>query len=182
VAEQLGMLAAQVGGVSAMLSGMEASGSQVGEWWVPNKHFMYSAQVLTQELYPRLVQTIRDLAGGALIMLPSSVLDFANPVNTFKRRSSKNEFLVDQTASDVYYVVASAYDYKSLAAKQRTLLWRTRMTVASDGVSPQQSLPTLVLTAGPFFGKEMPEAETFMKRSLPEGKVEVGTPTVVEPK
>jgi 4-hydroxyphenylacetate 3-monooxygenase len=80
VAEQLGTLAAQVGGVSAMLSGMEASGSQVGEWWVPNKHFMYSAQVLTQELYPRLVQTIRDLAGGALIMLPSSVLDFANPV------------------------------------------------------------------------------------------------------
>ena len=80
VAEQLGMLAAQVGGVSAMLSGMEASGSQLGEWWVPNKSFMYSAQVLTQELYPRLVQTIRDLAGGALIMLPSSVLDFSNPV------------------------------------------------------------------------------------------------------
>src|SRR6478672_4974779 len=80
VAEQLGVLAAQVGGVSAMLSGMEASGSQLGEWWVPNKNFMYSAQVLTQELYPRLVQTIRDLAGGALIMLPSSVLDFSNPV------------------------------------------------------------------------------------------------------
>jgi 4-hydroxyphenylacetate 3-monooxygenase len=80
VAEQLGMFAAQVGGVNAMLSGMEASGSQLDEWWVPNKHFMYSAQVLTQELYPRLVQTIRDLAGGALIMLPSSALDFGNPL------------------------------------------------------------------------------------------------------
>jgi 4-hydroxyphenylacetate 3-monooxygenase len=79
VAEQLGMLAAQVGGVNAMLSGMEASGHQLGEWWVPNKHFMYSAQVLTQELYPRVVQVIRDLAGGSLIMLPSSVLDFGNP-------------------------------------------------------------------------------------------------------
>ena len=79
VSEQLGMLAAQVGMVHAMLSGMEASGSQLGEWYVPNKHFMYSAQVLTQDLYPRVVQTIRDLAGGALIMLPSSVLDFGNP-------------------------------------------------------------------------------------------------------
>jgi 4-hydroxyphenylacetate 3-monooxygenase len=79
VSEQLGMLAAQVGMVGAMLSGMEASGAQVGEWYVPNKHFMYSAQVLTQDLYPRVVQTIRDLAGGALIMLPSSVLDFGNP-------------------------------------------------------------------------------------------------------
>ena len=44
-----------------------------GEYWVPNKHFMYSAQVMTQDLYPRLINTIRDLAGGALIMLPSSV-------------------------------------------------------------------------------------------------------------
>jgi 4-hydroxyphenylacetate 3-monooxygenase len=78
VTEQLGHLAAQVGMVNAMLSGMEASGTQVGEWYVPNKHYMYSAQVLTQELYPHIVQTIRDLAGGALIMLPSSVRDFAN--------------------------------------------------------------------------------------------------------
>jgi 4-hydroxyphenylacetate 3-monooxygenase len=79
VVEQLGFLAAQVGMVNAMLSGMEASGSKVGEWYVPNKHFMYSAQVITQDLYPRVMQTIRDLAGGALIMLPSSVRDFANP-------------------------------------------------------------------------------------------------------
>jgi 4-hydroxyphenylacetate 3-monooxygenase len=78
VAEQLGTLAAQAGMVNAMLSGMEASGSQIGEWYVPNKHYMYSAQVITQELYPRVMQTIRDLAGGALIMLPSSVRDFAN--------------------------------------------------------------------------------------------------------
>ena len=79
VAEQLGTMAAQVGMVNAMLSGMEASGSQFKEWWIPNKHYMYSAQVITQELYPRLIQAIRDLAGGALIMLPSSVHDFANP-------------------------------------------------------------------------------------------------------
>ena len=82
VAEQLGMLAAEVGMVNAMLSGMEASGSQVGEWYVPNRHFMYSAQVLTQDLYPRVIRTIRELAGGALIMLPSSVLDFGNPEMT----------------------------------------------------------------------------------------------------
>ena len=40
---------------------------------------MYAAQAVTQELYPRVVQCIRDLAGGALIMLPSSARDFANP-------------------------------------------------------------------------------------------------------
>jgi 4-hydroxyphenylacetate 3-monooxygenase len=41
---------------------------------------MYSAQVLTQDLYPKVINTLRDLAGGALIMLPSSIHDFADPM------------------------------------------------------------------------------------------------------
>ena len=76
IREQLGTLAANVSMVSAMMAGMEAEGSKRGEWWVPNRHYMYSAQVLTQDLYPRVINTLRDLAGGALIMLPSSVHDF----------------------------------------------------------------------------------------------------------
>jgi 4-hydroxyphenylacetate 3-monooxygenase len=35
--------------------------------------------VLTQDLYPRVIQALRDLAGGALIMLPSSIHDFKDP-------------------------------------------------------------------------------------------------------
>ena len=79
VRETLGRLAAQASMVDAMLHGMEAAGSHVGDFFVPHKHFMYSAQVLTQELYPKLVETVRELAGGAMIMLPSSVADYANP-------------------------------------------------------------------------------------------------------
>ena len=76
VREQLGHLAAHSSMVNAMMAGMEAEGSMRGEWYVPNKHFMYSAQVLTQDLYPRIVNTLRELSGGALIMLPSSIHDF----------------------------------------------------------------------------------------------------------
>ena len=79
VREQLGALAAHGGMVEGMLSGMEASGYHWGEWWCPNRHMLYSAQVLTQDLYPRLINMIRDLAGGSLIMLPSSVHDWADP-------------------------------------------------------------------------------------------------------
>ncbi len=79
VREQLGALAAHAGMVNAMLAGMEAEATRHGPWLVPNRHHLYSAQVLTQELYPRLMNMIRELAGGALIMLPSSVEDFANP-------------------------------------------------------------------------------------------------------
>ena len=79
VREQLGFLAAHAGSVGAMLAGMEADGAMRGEWYVPNRHYMYSAQVVTQDMYPRIINALRDLAGGSLIMLPSSVLDFANP-------------------------------------------------------------------------------------------------------
>jgi hypothetical protein len=106
---------------------------------------------------------------------------FLNPVQMFARRSDKNEFLVEQSSDDIYYIVASAYDYRELTLKQRKLLWRTSMTVGADGVSEEQTLPTLAATAAPFFGKEMPEAATFTKRSVPEGQVEIGTPTVVAP-
>jgi 4-hydroxyphenylacetate 3-monooxygenase len=79
VREVLGRLAAQAAMVEGMVLGMEAGGHREGEYYVPGKHLMYAAQVLTQELYPKLIDTIRGLAGGALIMLPSSERDWANP-------------------------------------------------------------------------------------------------------
>ena len=79
VQEHLGRLAANAGMVEAMLLGIEAGGEQVGEYWVPNRHLVYSAQVITQDLYPKIINTIRELAGGAFIMLPSSFRDWGNP-------------------------------------------------------------------------------------------------------
>ena len=79
VREQLGRLAAQAGMVEAMMHGMEAAGEQYGEWWIPNRHQLYSAQVVTQDLYPKMIHVIRELAGGAFIMLPSSFKDCDNP-------------------------------------------------------------------------------------------------------
>ena len=79
VREQLGALAAEAGMVDAMLAGMEAAGGMRGEFYLPNRHMLYAAQSVTQALYPRLITLIRELAGGALIMLPSSFRDWANP-------------------------------------------------------------------------------------------------------
>ncbi len=79
VREQLGRLAAQAGMVESMMYGIEAAGEQQGDYWVPNRHHVYSAQVVTQDLYPKMINTIRELAGGAFIMLPSSFRDFDNP-------------------------------------------------------------------------------------------------------
>ena len=79
VQTKLGELAARVATVEGLLFGMEASGSHVGEYYVPNRHLLYSAQVTTQALYPALITEIRELAGGGLIMLPSSSADLSSP-------------------------------------------------------------------------------------------------------
>src|SRR5258707_4917162 len=48
VRETLGRLAAQAAMVEGMVWGMEAAGHMEGEYYVPDKHLMYAAQVLTQ--------------------------------------------------------------------------------------------------------------------------------------
>ncbi|WP_206020404.1 4-hydroxyphenylacetate 3-hydroxylase family protein [Rhodovarius crocodyli] len=78
VREQLGKLASLAAIIEGMVYGMEAAGQLVNGYWMPNKHLLYAAQVQSQETYPQIVAAIRDLAGGAMLMLPSSVEDFAN--------------------------------------------------------------------------------------------------------
>jgi 4-hydroxyphenylacetate 3-monooxygenase len=79
VRETLGQLAAEAGMVEGMVYGMEAKGQMQNGFFIPDRHLLYSAQVLTQQLYGKIMTTLRDLAGGGMIMLPSSVQDFANP-------------------------------------------------------------------------------------------------------
>ena len=79
IRERLGQLAAETAMVEGMVVGMEASGSYYGKYFVPNNKLLYSAMVLTQQLYPTFVTALRELSGGGLIMLPSSADDFANP-------------------------------------------------------------------------------------------------------
>ena len=78
VNETLGRLAAQAGMVEGLVAAMEAKGQKIGSYFVPDRHTLYAAQVLTQELYPSVVTAIRELAGGAVIALPSGIADFAN--------------------------------------------------------------------------------------------------------
>jgi 4-hydroxyphenylacetate 3-monooxygenase len=75
----LGKLAAQASLVEGMMAGMEAEGTQIGPYFVPSARLLYAAQTLTQEMYPQFVLAIRDLAGGGVIMLPSSERDLTSP-------------------------------------------------------------------------------------------------------
>lgn len=79
VQEALGQIAAEVAMVEGLLHGMEVAGTHHGKYFVPNRKMLYSAMVITQQLYPKLLTQIRELAGGGMIMVPSSFRDFASP-------------------------------------------------------------------------------------------------------
>ena len=79
VRETLGTLASEAGMIDAYVHAMEAKGSHYGPYFMPDRATLYSAQVQAQRLYPKVIQTLRELAGGGMIMLPSCADDFANP-------------------------------------------------------------------------------------------------------
>src|SRR5437016_444845 len=78
VRETLGQLAADAATVEALVCAMELKGERQGAYFVPNRHLVYATLALTQQLYSKVITTLRDLAGGSMIMLPSGVEDLAD--------------------------------------------------------------------------------------------------------
>ncbi|GAB4070869.1 4-hydroxyphenylacetate 3-monooxygenase [Ancylobacter sonchi] len=79
VKTKLGELSAEASMVEAFVLAMEAGGAGYGDYFLPSRSLLYAAQVKTQDMYPKAVARLRDLAGGGVIMLPSSVRDFEDP-------------------------------------------------------------------------------------------------------
>ncbi|NUA31808.1 4-hydroxyphenylacetate 3-hydroxylase family protein [Cupriavidus basilensis] len=79
VREMLGQLAAEAGMVEAFVYGMESKGRMERGYFMPDRNLLYGSQVITQQLYAKVLNTLRELAGGGMIMLPSSLHDFENP-------------------------------------------------------------------------------------------------------
>ena len=75
----LGQLAAEAGMVDALVAAMETKGTRQGPLFRPGPaHALCRADADAAALR-KGVNTLRELAGGGMIMLPSSVDDFANP-------------------------------------------------------------------------------------------------------
>lgn len=133
-------------------------------------------EMIAQEEAADSLSTRRQTVDGVAVepVVGADQLEMMNPMARFRRRDPKNDFLVEQVAGDVYYVVISAYDHAAITRNQRVLLWRTRMTVGAAGVAQTDSLPTLIRSAAPYLGREMTEPATLTPRTLREGRVELG--------
>jgi 4-hydroxyphenylacetate 3-monooxygenase len=78
VRTMFGRLAAEATMVAGLVIGMEAAGAMRGDCFVPSVPRLYAALSLTHMMVPGLMLAVRELAGGGVIMLPSSGEDLAN--------------------------------------------------------------------------------------------------------
>jgi hypothetical protein len=123
-----------------------------------------------------LEQTVDQIRAGQVgIGNPES-----SALHAFVAHNLKARYLFDQAADDVYFVVATAYDYDAFSRGERHGLWRTKMTVSTTGVSMAESMPVLVRGAAPFLGRPMSEAATLTAPVHRGAQVDIG-PTEVVP-
>ncbi|GAA3107347.1 4-hydroxyphenylacetate 3-hydroxylase family protein [Streptosporangium carneum] len=80
VVEKLGELASLVSLVeSAVLAAEYTSAPDERGLWRPGARAVYGAMGLQTELYPRVLAILRDLVGGGVLQVPSSVADMTTP-------------------------------------------------------------------------------------------------------
>jgi 4-hydroxyphenylacetate 3-monooxygenase len=159
VRDALGSLAAKAGMIEAAVHAMEAKGGRYGPYFVPDRSLLYAAGVLAQRLYLEVIETIRELAGGGVIMLPSSARDFANPeiaaligktqlsanadalgrVKLFKLAwdSVGSEFASRHAQYEMFYSGAKHF---TIANAYRSYDWKGAMALV-DGLMAQYGLP-----------------------------------------
>lgn len=79
VQEMLGQMAAEVSIVEGMVHAMEIKGENYGKYFLPNSTLQYSSMVFSQQLYGSFINRIRELTGGGMIAVPSSMQDLHEP-------------------------------------------------------------------------------------------------------
>lgn len=91
VRETLGLIAAKVSTIEALIIAMELKGENFQGYYVPDRSLLCTAQVIAQTTYPEVVEAVRSLSGGGMIMVPSSYADFETPeTNAIIRKTQRS--------------------------------------------------------------------------------------------
>lgn len=148
------------------------------------KNLLERAALVGGEQFAREFKRVLDQTVERTRRAQDRLIYLTNPEDSalhgFVVNDPKARHLFEQAANDVYFVVATAYDYDALQRGERHGLWRTKMTVSTDGVSMAESMPVLVRGAAPFLGRPMAEAAMLMAPLHRGAQVDIG-PTQVVP-
>jgi hypothetical protein len=113
-----------------------------------------------------------DMRNAQLLGYDSELAQSARTeISTFKLR---RDDLMAEIEQNRYFVILMAYDFQALwKQKKHRLLWVTRMSVRERGGDFAKILPSMVTYSSQFFGQE---TSGLVRKSLPEGRVDVGEP------
>jgi hypothetical protein len=86
--------------------------------------------------------------------------------------------VADEIEESRYFVVLLAYDFQSLwRAKQKKLLWQTRLSIRAHHSDFRKQLAGMLRTASPFFGRD---SGRLVHEPMPAMSVQLGEMKVVE--
>lgn len=89
-------------------------------------------------------------------------------------RRVERDDLISDIEHNRYFVVLMAYDFQALWKRHaHKLLWEARFSIRQERNDFQRMLPLMVRYASQYFGQD---TRGLLRRPLPEGNVEVGTP------
>ena len=88
--------------------------------------------------------------------------------------------VMQRAEQDRYFVMVSAYDFEAYRASHKVvLLWQAKMSASSDALGQfSDALNALAWAGGPYFGRETKRPATVILPVTPDGRVEIGVPTV----
>ncbi|MEV6231481.1 4-hydroxyphenylacetate 3-hydroxylase N-terminal domain-containing protein [Saccharopolyspora shandongensis] len=134
VQEKLGELGALVSGVeSAVLAAEYTAAPDDAGQWLPGKRALYGSMGLQSEIYPRVLAILRDLVGGGVLQLPSSVRDLTSPV----------------TAPDIEHYVQSP----GVASEERVKLFKLAWDIVGSEFAGRHQQYEMFYAGAPFVVK-----------------------------
>ncbi len=144
---------------------------------VTRDNFMARAQLVGGVKFAHAV--LEALQAEDVLRLDGHRVIGLRPLDLLQEQNPTYRQLLAQCMDDCYYVVASAYDAYAMAHGQRRLLWQTKMSTNSEGVSMAETLPALIHNGAPYFGHAMAQPAVLRGHLLWEGHVDVGPTTVM---
>ena len=120
------------------------------------------------------------LVGGTKFAMQMAQAYNAGTLSFFENQSPRTNFLMSEIRNNQYFLIASAYDYAAAKEGKALLLWRTKLSTSSRGITMDESLPQMVASSGPYFGHETNGPVRLNRPVVKDGKVTIGTPTIME--
>lgn len=103
--------------------------------------------------------------------------DYGNALK-YGSRAARRDDMITELEDNRYFVVLMAYDFQ-MTWKQRKhkLLWETRFSIRQRHHNFDRDLPSMAQYASRYFGQD---SHGLLRSQVPEGHVEMGTPTIIE--